>query len=290
MSSAVQYLLSGPAHLPYLIVSLYTLRQHYQGPIRVAAYEQSYDIVRQIAADKRLGIEPEAWIPTYTGKNSQFLNKILLCQRRNYELRVYLDADVSVHGSIEPLFQLADNHSMVATQFNQWTSTGGTIARRIGALLKFPKIPRDAVQELLNNGHKYPSPNGGIFAVHSDSPVLPKWFEYSWEAKSVFICDEAVLHILQLLFTESDYYIHLGGRFNCSWKWQHEVEQPVIRHFHGNSAVRRNKYPEAVEFWYSLYRECLEENIGFVQDWKHQIENRWMIGNEALEEVAEVKP
>ena len=89
----ITYLMSGAPHAPYLLVSLYTLRNHWQGDVVVYAWPESFDIVSRIAEDGRLGIqshirEPKLRKKDGVGGNSQFLDKIDLTQT--------LDCDVSL--------------------------------------------------------------------------------------------------------------------------------------------------------------------------------------------------
>jgi hypothetical protein len=80
---SIIYLMSGPAHLPYLVVSLRSLRQNWDGPIVVYAWPKSFSIVQEIAKDNRLDIEARSRIPSYRGKNSQFVDKISLMRDRS---------------------------------------------------------------------------------------------------------------------------------------------------------------------------------------------------------------
>ncbi len=47
MKNRVFYVMSGPAHLPYLLASLKTLREHYDGEIVVFAWEESFFGINQ---------------------------------------------------------------------------------------------------------------------------------------------------------------------------------------------------------------------------------------------------
>ena len=54
MKNRVFYVMSGPAHLPYLLASLKTLREHYDGEIVVFAWEESFPIVDKMSEDPRM--------------------------------------------------------------------------------------------------------------------------------------------------------------------------------------------------------------------------------------------
>ena len=54
MTRRVVYLMSGPAHMPYLVCSLWTLRQHWDGEIVVVAWPNSIELVEEVARDRVL--------------------------------------------------------------------------------------------------------------------------------------------------------------------------------------------------------------------------------------------
>lgn len=301
MKYEVIYLMSGTAHIPYLVVSLKTLREHWHGQVRVFAWPESIDLVREIAKDERLGIIAELSEPTYRarrderrqGKNDQFIHKIRLMQSiTDVDLVLYLDADTSIHGSLSPLFRAARKRSFVATRFSSWTTAGGVVRARIKRLQEFPKIDQSYVEEVLQS--PWPSVNGGVFCCSPQSCVLKTWEEWTWEARHVFIADEAVLHVLQPLFLRfGQMLVWPDGRFNCSSnpKWLPEKlskSEIVVWHYHGDQAVRPNKFKGAgVERWWPLWEKCLAENYGNCRGWAPNEKNGWL-GNKWFAEL-EVK-
>jgi len=290
MKNKVCYLMSGAAHIPYLIVSLKTLREHWHGQVSVYAWPESIDLVKEIAKDQRLGITAELSEPTYRarrderrqGKNDQFIHKIRLMQSiTDVDLTLYLDADTSIHGSLEPLFRVARRYPFVATRFSSWTTSGGVVQARIKRLREFPKISQNYVEEVLRI--PWPSVNGGVFCCSPQSHVLKIWEHWTWEARHVFIADEAALHVLQPLSLHSgQMYVWPDGRFNCSCnpKWlpeklgEHDI---VIWHYHGDSNTRPTKHGgHAFRRWWPLWQQCLEENMGSCQEWTPCKENGWL--------------
>lgn len=274
MKHVVSYLMSGAAHLHYLIPSLYTLRNHYDGEVEVWAYTESYPLVCQIADDPRLNIRPLPWKTDYYGKNSQFLNKILMCQRTTCDVRLYLDADTTIHGSLMPLIDMCQHSELNLTQFNHWLTNGRVIRARIKRLLEFEQIDSEKVNDVLTN--PYPSPNGGIFSTRPTAEALPHWYEWSWLARDVFICDEAVLQVLQRCYTEKQLTVLQGGKFNCSHKYGRQISKPAVFHYHGNSCTRPDKSPRACDMWWPLYEYCIEQNFGNIQRWRKQVPHKWM--------------
>jgi len=298
MRREVIYLTSFPAHLPYLVVSLMTLREHWRGRVRVFAWPESIDLVRKIAEDERLNVVAELREPAYRarrdekrqGKNDQFIHKIRLMQSiSDADLVLYLDADTSVHGDLMPLFRAARSHTFVATRFSSWTTAGGVVQARIKRLREFPNIDQNCVEEVLRL--PWPSVNGGVFCCSPRSHVLKTWERWTWEARHVFIADEAVLHVLQPLFSPSGQMaVWPDGRFNCSCnpKWmpeklgEHEI---VVWHYHGDSNVRPSKHGgHPYRRWWLLWRRCLSENYGNCREWNPCEANGWL-GNKWMAEL-----
>ena len=279
MQHVVNYLLSGPAHLPYAVVSLYTLRQHWQGEIRVHAWPESHSLVRRICADGRTQATPIYRDPEYRGKNSQFLDKIRMMQSlEDCDAAMYCDADTIIQRSPEPLLRLVENGTFLATQFNDWMSNTGMIRKRVARLLGRASVDQEAVTLAMNN--PYPSPNGGIFASHPSSNILKIWERWTADNLDLFIADETVLHAIvagQLSAKTGALDVWVGGMWNCSPKFlpKNLTEDDIaVWHFHGDSNVRISKSQKGYDLWWPIYKRCLEENIGGIQEWINQIENK----------------
>jgi hypothetical protein len=291
----VCYLMSGRAHLPYLIVSLHTLRKYWHGHIRVFAWPESIEIVeKMVEMGKGLyDIQVELHEPKYRarrderrqGKNDQFISKIRLFSskqmKEEVETVLYLDADTSVHGDLLPLFGAAEKYGFCATRFSSWTTKGKIPQARVGRLKEIEEIDKDCIESVLTC--PWPSVNGGVWAASPKSPVFDLWEKWTWAARFQFIADEAVLHTLMPKFVLSgEMVVWPDGRFNCScnsnW-FPEELKEEDIRvfHYHGDSNVRLGKFNGAgVKRWWPMYQECLEQNIGGIRDWGPSIENKWM--------------
>jgi len=278
----VIYLMSGQPHLPYLVTSLWTLRRHWQGPVTVAAWPESIGLVRWIAADPRLNVEAVERQPAYRGKNDQFLDKMKLAQSMNgtADVVLYLDADTTIHGSLELLFKGAEYCGFCATQFCDWTTQNPIVQNRVKRLLGMNNIPQGPVEYAL--GSRWPSVNGGVWAARPSSPVFDDWYRQTMVARSIFIADETVLHALQTVFVPIQKMTTLlGGAWNCS---PMEKFQPmglpddlvVVRHFHGDSAVRPSKSEKGWRLWSSVFRECLYDNVGRCREWWRGVGNKHM--------------
>ena len=273
--------MSGTPHLPYLIVSLYSLRQHYDGKIVIYAYPETYDFFKEFAdKDTILNFELREFEPSYRGKNGQFLMKIRMMQLQpeNKSL-IYLDADTMVTGPINKLFlraEVDDGHKFVPTQFNNWISSNGHPRKRVSRLVDAKLVNQEAVQQCLST--KLPSPNGGVFACVPDAAkdVLDTWFDWTMSVKHIFIADETVLHVLIPHFNLA---VATGGSWNCAPKFRPDYlreDDVTIWHFHGDSNVRQNKSPYGISLWYPNFERCIEINACGIKDWCEDVDNKYL--------------
>jgi len=270
--SSVCYLMSGAAHLPYLATSLYTLRQHWQGEVRVFAWPESFGIARLLCRDRGIRAGCTMVDPDYRGKNAQFLNKIQVMQSQPYGPNIYLDADTLVNGKLDELAWAGNEYGMACTQFGSWTTKGGVIRGRIVRLREFPEIQQHLIEEVTTK--IYPSVNGGVFACTPDSPVLPLWYSWSWAARSIFICDECVLHLMVPMFRAANQLVVLPGNFNSSPKYARESDDIRVWHGHGDCFVRPNKSRRGTLLWLGVLKECLQKNVGSICEWLPSIRHK----------------
>ena len=280
MKRQVTYLMSGQAHLPYLVVSLDTLRRYWKEDIVVYAWPESFDIVEEIARDKNLNIKCYKREPSYRGKNAQFLDKIELTQSLDCGISMYLDADTSVHGSIEVLFDRGLQFGFAATQFNEWlTGPKGVVAARVKRLKDHKKIEQVYVKEILKN--RWPSVNGGVWTARPNSEVLPLWYEWTMIARKIFIADETVLHVLQPKYIplHKMTVVCENGKYNSSPKHKSPNiphEDVSIYHYHGDSNVRPQKTERGLELWWPMYMDCIRRNVGSISKWHTEVRNKWI--------------
>ena len=280
------YLMSGPSHMPNLVVSLYSLRRHYTGPITVYAWPESWHFVRHVARDTRLNVEVRLASPNYRGKNSQFFHKIQTVKNETDQV-MYLDADTMPVGKLDDLFRLALNTEFLATQFNEWTTHGGIIRNRISKLRDFPEINQDAVDNLLHNPWPWPSVNGGVFIAEPESEAVVLWEKWTSVCKEqLFIADETVLHAVMSYLVrkennepEAPILFSVVPEYNTSPKHKAQTQNVTdvrIWHFHGDSNLRPDKCPLGVYLWWPIYQQCLQQNVGNIQDWQVDANNKYL--------------
>lgn len=285
MKREVFYLMSGAAHCPYLLCSLWTLRQHYDGPVVVHAWDESFDICRQIAEDSRLsGIEvrlsnPPEKIARWR-KNRQFAHKIWLALQKDADplVRLYLDADTTIHGNLDRLFLGAEKSEMFLTQFNGWNAKGGIVEGRIERTRgHLPEAYHQYIDYL--KSASFPSVNGGVWAAQAGSSLLQEWLDMTEACRKIFIPDEACLHVLAARWYNSRLAICKGGLYNMSarvkfWPPGTKMEDIRVLHYHGDSNCRPDKAPQGAAFWNLIWQQAKKLNLGNVLNWRGQIRNK----------------
>src|SRR5262245_23129169 len=106
MSHGVVYLLTNIQLAARLVVSLYSLRRWYHGPIAVfTTRPESHEIGKRCADDPVLRVCQHRCIERPgLGYTSSYLTKTTILERSPYKISVFLDADTIVNGSISELF------------------------------------------------------------------------------------------------------------------------------------------------------------------------------------------
>ncbi len=286
---SVNYLMSGAAHIPYLLVSLRSLRRHWDGKVNVHCWPESHQIVDTIArAAPELHVvvnareREHAHSRAAVRSNSQFYSKIRLMMSEEVGdgPNVYLDADTLVAGSLQPLLSMAASKGFAATQFNDWVTSGRMIRKRLNDL---KQSGHHEVNSLVDHvvSKSYPSVNGGVFACMPGSLILPQWYSFCMLSgiKQHFIADERVLHLFNAPQFSNQFTIVRGGSFNCSPKHQPAaLDSDLVRlwHGHGDSFVRPNKSRAAVGLWWPEWQACLEKNIGGCREWWPTCGNKYL--------------
>ena len=264
MDRGVIYLLTGPSHGVRMVVSLWSLRAHFAGPITVyTTHPDSHEIGRQCAVDPRLKVEHRTCELISTRKNASFLTKVSLLPKAPYTTNLYLDADTIPAGDVSQLWEEAEQHEFCATRFSDWISTGRKMRKRIEQWRDFEQDRYDLawLEQLVDAAlQPHPAVNGGIFAFQPTAKLLKPWFELAMTGKNHFICDEVALQLLL------HHYPHglVDCRFNCSPTFGKSCHDVRIWHFHGEKHIKRDNYRA---LWWPIYQECVINNVANINDW-----------------------
>ncbi|KKN88391.1 hypothetical protein LCGC14_0249540 [marine sediment metagenome] len=290
MKRQIVYLMSKPAHLPYLVVSLESLRKHWDGKIKVYAWAESYDLVKRIAEDERLGIKASLFDPCHKGRNAQFECKQRVMQWTDCDAGLYLDADTMIWSSLDLLFERAERFGFAATQYCDRYTDWLIIRNRIKRLRTFPEIDNELIEKLLTN--RWPTVNGGVFACKPSSPVLPLWHKWTKAAREIYIADEVVLHTMMVKFGLSMEMtvVMEQGKYNCStMTYLHPQglrdDHVHVWHFHGDKCVKINDKrpheghwsPKGIGLWWPAFCSAVNRNVGGMQEWWKDVDNKHLM-------------
>jgi hypothetical protein len=260
----VVYLLTGPSHAVRVVVSLWSLRKHFDGPITLyTTHPRSYEIGERCKADSRLRVDHRPFHDVATRRNSAFLTKVALLPHVPYDIAAYFDADTLVTGDIGELMDVRPEDEFHATQFSNWQTGGRIVSDRIKQWREIQQDRYDrAYFDSLIDAALQPQPavNGGVFAVHRGASILRPWFELAMIGKDTFICDEIALQLLL------PHYPHrlLDCRYNCSPLHGVNKHDARVWHFHGEKHVNRKA---ARDLWLPTYLECLQHDIAEMREW-----------------------
>ena len=120
MSEGVLYLFCGMGAAERLVVSIHTLRQHYDGEVTVACTgEPERELVASMGPLEVKSLSA----PKIGQRNGHYVTKSTMPKWSPYDTTVFLDADTIVCKPIDRLFE-ESRKGLVLTQFCTWISTG----------------------------------------------------------------------------------------------------------------------------------------------------------------------
>lgn len=254
----VIYFNHGVRHCARLLVSLASLRNHYNGWVSILDTGESGGIIERIATDRTIQATVVRMPFFQMRRHSCYVTKTTLHKYTPFELSVFFDADTLIVGQIDQLFGLAELHGFVATQFSRWTCQSPMIKGRLSKWLDMPE-PWGSLAKLTHES-KDPAVNTGIFAFNRADPLLEQWHELARAGWRRFLPDELSMQIL--LHAAVDKPV-LDDRWNASPIYGHHKDSAVVWHYHGSKHFR----PEARPTWLPAFERCWRDNIACVRGW-----------------------
>jgi len=256
-SRGVIYYNRGTGCLARLIVSLQSLREHYDGNVSIICADIESEVYIKKIANK-FGAIAILWnSPVSKGKGQVFLETTLAADYTPYSTTIWLDADTIVVGDVTDLFQQAEENEIAMTQFSNWTMAQGIIRRRIKSWADiYPKRVKRYVGK-----PEYQSLNCGVYGFITESKFMQDWYKFAEPGRSRFIPNEVAM---QLSIWE---YPHLVAdqKYNCSCKYS-DINDPDVRviHYHGKKHCRMDENKNVLfngNLWVDRYEKILEENL-----------------------------
>ncbi len=275
MRDGVLYFNAGGRHAIHLIVSLASLRKHWDGPVAVVTEQDGPGrlVAEACAMDGRLGMIQV--IPSDEvqggGSGKAYHSKTKLPQLTPFDRTVFLDADTLVVKPFPELWPTAGG--AVITKFSDWVSTGGKMSQRIKA---WREVEPTRVKRQLSRA--WPAINTGVLAWCGDGGLWAKDWTETGARRICFIGDETAM---QLIFPDhnvrvEDYIFNASPVFDACplrdkypWTWDEEhgvaVRSPHVRVWHGHGfkfwkrpggwALYRQSYLDALDANYAGIRE-----------------------------------
>ncbi len=240
-----------------IAVSLYTLRQHWNGPVLLLLDNVTEDIGRRIADDPAIHATVKVIDPVEGHRHSCYITKTLVPDWSPFERTLLIDGDTTIVGSFDELF----GAELAITHFSNWHSLGSMVSGRIKWWRgKSPEIDVLVDRQL---AHSWPAINTGVIGWRRGHPALLRWKELTLAGAGLHMTDELAMQLLIGEMRMSEFNI-FDDRFNCSPIYGARKDDVRIWHFHGNKHLR--KEPGRV-LWKPLFRETLAANVGGLQEW-----------------------
>lgn len=256
-STGVIYYNTGTSCAVRLLVSLFSLRQHYAGPVTILSEgDDSHDLCRRIG--DALGAAVLTWdcgVPP--GTNRAYLAKTRYHLGTPFDTTLALDSDTLVVGAVDEIFDWARKDSFCVAQLGNWQTSGPVISQR---LREWSAVAPSAVESALAFG---PAINCGVVVFTRDASLCREWPEMAVLGREFFIPDEVCC---QLLLPRHPHRI-LDGRWNRSCKHDDpDLPDTRIIHYHGRKHCRKG-LPFHGAKWVAVFQKVLDQNLAGVREW-----------------------
>ena len=257
MSRGIIFYNSGTKCLPRLLVSVHSLRQHYEGNICIIS---SGDESRQFCAE--VAIKYKCVYKEFSSdithmKNHFWFEKSRMHLYSPYDTTIFIDSDTLTIKDPSDLFKISEEHEFAVPQFADWTTQKGLIKKR---LLPWKEFDEHLVNTAINTNMK--SVNVGVYGFVKQSELMKNWFDFTKQMPEAVLPEESSCHLL--LNKYKGLIVDRG--YNCSCKFD-DPNRPNTRiiHYHGRKHCR--KHPVTGEFmfnassWAETWKPLLRDNV-----------------------------
>jgi hypothetical protein len=264
MTTGIAYLLTSVQLAARLVVSLYTLRQWYDGPVTVFTTRKESHELGALLSNSELRVEHHR-IVELPGESwgSSVATKPLIFEQSPYESTLLLDADTMIVGSLTELLEHVGDHELTVTTcglrtdeynqpafFDNWRSLAGGRGDIFG------------IAKLLDCLEERPQwkINSGVVGAHRQAKILAEWPALSRLGQDLPTPEEVALQLLLLRYPHQV----LGWKYNCFPFSHPHAEDVRIFHF---CATTHLCHPITQGIWLPVYRECRRRNIARIRSW-----------------------
>jgi lipopolysaccharide biosynthesis glycosyltransferase len=231
------------------IVTLYSLRQHWDGPVTFFLedpYPKEFDdVCRHFNVDIQYVSNPDS---------KALVRSAEVCLDTPYDRTMWLDSDTVVVGKIDEMFEYLDDYEVAIPHFAGWWSTGRKISGRI------KRYEGIADKSCLDKAlEKNPAVNTGIISFKKNAKFLHDWIALAQKGgkatPKMFIPDEVAFQVMYPSYPE---VLIAPTKFNVSVLHDPDTEDRRIMHYHGQKHVLNN--PNC-DIWKEMFKEMCDQNI-----------------------------
>lgn len=222
----ILYFNQGQKCLIRQLVSLHSLRKHWQGSAALVNAGPAHDLL--VEGCQRCGVD----LLEYEHYPSPVLAaKVWALQKTPFVETFFLDADTVIVGELASYFDFLEGRDFVFTQFSDWLASEGLVHKRIESWRGIGVV----ADELLDRAQEGPAINLGSFAYRKHS-FLEKWLAVTMAGArhGRFIPDEIAAQIhLPLLNC-----VVAPAIWGVSVRYGFEEPENRVIHYHGNKHNR----------------------------------------------------
>lgn len=262
--NGVAYLLSGEKSAELLVLSLWTLRQYYNGPVTIFYVKTGHvgNVVDAIRNDKRLHVTTQRTETVGDAVFPKWIPKIFLFHATPYRNTLYLDADTTIHASPEPLFandtfKLAKTLHGVRIRDDHRFAT--QTRRRILRFKRFGPVMKQMVSEVYRD-NCYVVNTGMMMFLHRHR-ILWELHHLIYGWRQFGLSDERTMNMIMPHCVDDIEFV--DGEWNSLVRYDENWKQAKIIHWH-------HKYwnePVFADEWRSLFSEVIEHNVANIRHW-----------------------
>ncbi|MCK9434648.1 MAG: hypothetical protein M0R32_07450 [Candidatus Cloacimonetes bacterium] len=253
MTEGVIYYNRGFKCVIRMIVSLISLRKHYDGPVTVflegeGLKQLSEDIQKKFKANVIYDANPNT---------TTYVRAVEVCMKAPYDVNLWMDADTLIVGEFSEFFEKGRNHDLAIAHFAGWDSKGSQISKRIRRYENL--VPKDYIDKALAYG---PAINCGVYSFPKNSRILKEWLDVAKKGEStkMFIPDEVAC---QVLLPQYNCAI-LPLKYNVSVRHDPKTTDMRIIHYHGRKHCK--EYP-LCNLWISEFLKAVETDECHIKSW-----------------------
>lgn len=256
MNNGILYINQGIKCIPRLIVSIYSLKKHYNGNICIVSIgEESNLWCLKIA--KHFGIYAFCIDKTnITGSSGDiYFEKARMNLFTPFDNTLIIDSDTLIIKDPSDIFPIIAENEFVLTQFSDWRTNGRTISHRIR---QWSSICPDKVEDVISSN--LPSINCGVVGFAKKNEFMEHWFDFTLKNPTAHLREETSAHVLLKSYKNKI----VDSRYNCSCKYDNPRKDDVrIVHYHGRKHCRMKdgKLLYNADMWVEVFEEVRKQNI-----------------------------